>query len=276
MEGRSSCCRAGASTWIRRISCCSAPTLVTDPAAIHLAYNDPQGVTAAFNRNLLRNVNSFVPEQLRSVEVRPPCPYVVEKRRIEMWLVAREPMEIDLGRLGSRLKLAPGEGIRTEISRRFMRDEVLRLVDGAGFNPERWIESPDGRFGLALGLARVFAPGVVRARARRQSAPGVRTSRNAPSTPAGVVLSLAGFKAVYVRTTTPIPVARENIQSAPRPRRGREGIAERSAVGETGHGQLQIRRDRRWHPGSAARPGPATRSRRPALLAAPASPTNQS
>jgi uncharacterized SAM-dependent methyltransferase len=77
-----------------------------------------------------------------------------------MWLVAREPMEVDLGRLGSRLKLAQGEGIRTEISRRFMRDEVLRLVDGAGFNPERWIESPDGRFGLALGLARVSLRGL--------------------------------------------------------------------------------------------------------------------
>src|SRR6266404_3710236 len=134
--------------------------LVTDPAAIHLAYNDPQGVTAAFNRNLLRNVNSFVRSNFDPLKFDHHAPYVVEKRRIEMWLVAREPMEIDLGRLGSCLKLAPGEGIRTEISRPFMRDEVLRLVDGAGFNPERWIESPDGRFGLVLGLARVSLRGL--------------------------------------------------------------------------------------------------------------------
>lgn len=134
--------------------------LVTDPAAIHLAYNDPQGVTAAFNRNLLRNVNSFARSNFDPSKFDHHAPYVVEKRRIEMWLVAREPMEVDLGRLGSRLKLAQGEGIRTEISRRFMRDEVLRLVDGSGFNPERWIESPDGRFGLALGLARVSLRGL--------------------------------------------------------------------------------------------------------------------
>jgi len=134
--------------------------LVTDPAAIHLAYNDPQGVTAAFNRNLLRNVNSFAKSNFDPEKFDHHAPYVVEKRRIEMWLVAREPMEVDLGRLGNRLKLAAGEGIRTEISRRFMRDEVLRLVDGSGFNPERWIESPDGRFGLALGLARVSLRGL--------------------------------------------------------------------------------------------------------------------
>jgi L-histidine N-alpha-methyltransferase len=128
--------------------------LVTDPAAIHLAYNDPQGVTAEFNRNLLRNVNalarsSFVPEDFDH-----HAPYVVEKRRIEMWLVARRALEIDLGAIGGKLRLRKGEGIRTEISRRFARDDVLRLVDAAGFTPERWFESPDGRFGLALGKVR--------------------------------------------------------------------------------------------------------------------------
>jgi len=134
--------------------------LVTDPAVIHLAYNDPQGITAAFNRNLLRNVNAVAGSRFDPDAFLHHAPYVVEKRRIEMWLVAREDMEVDLGRIGTRLKLARGEGIRTEISRRFRRDEVLRLVDAAGFTPERWIESTDGRFGLALGLARAALRGV--------------------------------------------------------------------------------------------------------------------
>jgi len=77
-----------------------------------------------------------------------------------MWLVAREDMEIDLGRLGGKLRLCAGEGIRTEISRRFRRDEILRLIDAAGFTPERWIESPDARFGLALGVARASLRGL--------------------------------------------------------------------------------------------------------------------
>jgi uncharacterized SAM-dependent methyltransferase len=52
------------------------------------------------------------------------------------------------------LRLARGDGLRTEISRRFDKRGVLRLLDDSGFTPERWFESPDGRFGLALGRAR--------------------------------------------------------------------------------------------------------------------------
>jgi len=134
--------------------------LVTEPAAIHLAYNDPQGITAAFNRNLLLNVNSFAKSGFDPAKFDHYAPYLVERQRIEMWLVAREPMEIDLGKLSASLRLRKGEGIRTEISRRFRRDEVLRLIDASGFTPERWIESQDGRFGLALGIARASLRGL--------------------------------------------------------------------------------------------------------------------
>ena len=128
--------------------------LVTDPAVIHAAYNDSQGVTAAFNKNILAAVNSIARSSFDPSMFDHHAPYDVEKRRVEMWLVAREAMSVDLGRLDAALPLRKGEGIRTEISRRFTRDEVLRLIDAAGFSPERWIESPDGRFGLALGLSR--------------------------------------------------------------------------------------------------------------------------
>jgi L-histidine N-alpha-methyltransferase len=134
--------------------------LVTDPSVIHAAYNDAQGVTAEFNRNLLRAVNSFARSAFDPSAFDHYAPYDVEKRRIEMWLVARSDMQVDLGRLGSVMRLSKGEGIRTEISRRFSRDEVLRLIDAAGFTPERWMESPDGRFGLALGLLRASLRGL--------------------------------------------------------------------------------------------------------------------
>jgi L-histidine Nalpha-methyltransferase len=134
--------------------------LVTEPAAIHAAYNDAQGVTAEFNKNALAAVNAFARSAFDPAKFDHHAPYDVEKRRIEMWLVAREAMEVDLGRLGERLRLRKGEGIRTEISRRFSRDEVLRLIDAAGFTPERWMESPDGRFGLALGMSRASLRGI--------------------------------------------------------------------------------------------------------------------
>ncbi|HYR20971.1 MAG TPA: L-histidine N(alpha)-methyltransferase [Myxococcales bacterium] len=128
--------------------------LVAEPAVIHAAYNDSAGVTAEFNRNILRNVNAVTGSAFDPEAFEHYAPYVVERQRIEMWLVARRLLEVDLGRLGGRLKLEPGEGIRTEISRRFTGDQVLRLLDESGFSPERWFESPDGRFGLALARAR--------------------------------------------------------------------------------------------------------------------------
>lgn len=134
--------------------------LVTEPEAIHAAYNDAQGVTAQFNRNILAAVNAFARSSFDPLLFDHHAPYLVDKRRIEMWLVAREAMQVDLGRLGNTLELRKGEGIRTEISRRFARDEVLRLIDSAGFTPERWIESPDGRFGLALGMSRASLRGL--------------------------------------------------------------------------------------------------------------------
>ena len=111
--------------------------LVNDPAVIHRAYNDAAGVTAEFNRNILRNVNALAGSGFDPADFEHYAPYVV-----------------DLGRLGGTLRLNGGEGIRTEISRRFTRAQVSRLLDESGFAPERWFESPDGRFGLALGRAR--------------------------------------------------------------------------------------------------------------------------
>ena len=134
--------------------------LVCDPAVIHAAYNDAAGVTAEFNRNILRSVNALLHSGFDPQDFDHYAPYVVERRRIEMWLLARRALEIDLGRLGGTLKLALGEGIRTEISRRFTKDQVLRLLDEAGFSPEGWFESPEGRFGLALGRARPNLRGV--------------------------------------------------------------------------------------------------------------------
>jgi L-histidine N-alpha-methyltransferase len=128
--------------------------LVTDPAVIHAAYNDSAGITAEFNRNVLRSVNALAGSAFDPADYDHYAPYVVDRRRIEMWLVARRAVDVDLGRLGGRLELERGEGIRTEISRRFSREQIVRLADLAGFSPECWFQSPDSRFGLVLGRAR--------------------------------------------------------------------------------------------------------------------------
>ena len=105
-------------------------------------------------------VNALARSAFDAGEFHHYAPYVVERQRIEMWLVARRALDVDLGLLGGPLKLARSEGIRTEISRRFTREQVLHLLDESGFAPEHWFESPDGRFGLALGRARASLRGL--------------------------------------------------------------------------------------------------------------------
>jgi L-histidine N-alpha-methyltransferase len=130
--------------------------LVTDAAVIEAAYNDSQGVTAAFNRNILSALNRLAGSDFDPAAFEHRAPYVRAKRRIEMWLHAKRDLRVDLGRMGGALDLREGEGILTEISRRFTRRDLERLLGAAGFEPERWMESPDGRFGLALARADGF------------------------------------------------------------------------------------------------------------------------
>jgi len=127
--------------------------LPTDPAVIEAAYDDAQGVTAEFNRNILRAVNDLALSRFDPEAFEHRAPYLVHEQRIEMWLRSPRAQVIELGRIGGVLRLEAGEAIRTEISRRFTRAQVERLLALSGFTPQAWLESPDGRFGLGLGLA---------------------------------------------------------------------------------------------------------------------------
>ena len=128
-------------------------SLVTDPAVIEAAYNDAQGVTAQFNLNILSAVNRLAGSDFDPGAFEHVAPWIPETRRIEMWLRATRDMTVSLGRMGGSFELAEGEGIRTEISRRFTRQDLEHILTAAGFAPEQWMESADGRFALSLARA---------------------------------------------------------------------------------------------------------------------------
>ncbi len=128
--------------------------LVTDGEVIEAAYNDSRGVTAEFNKNVLLAVNRLAGSDFAPADFDHRAPWIAETRRIEMWLDARRDLRVNLGRLGGTLTLRKGEGIKTEISRRFDRQALETIVTQAGFHPEQWLQSADGRFGLSLARAR--------------------------------------------------------------------------------------------------------------------------
>lgn len=120
--------------------------LVKDPRLLHAAYNDAQGVTAAFNRNLLVRANAelgadFVPARFAHYAF-----YHAPLQRIEMHLVSRERQAVTL--CGQRFVLDEGESLHTENSYKFTTDGLRALAAQAGFRPGPVWTDPDRLFSV--------------------------------------------------------------------------------------------------------------------------------
>ncbi|YCK37125.1 L-histidine N(alpha)-methyltransferase [Actinomadura sp. ATCC 39365] len=124
--------------------------LVKDTGRLVAAYDDAAGVTAAFNRNVLRVVNrelaaGFEPEAFEHVAL-----YDQRNEWIEMRLRATRDMRVRVGALGLTVDFAAGEEMRTEISAKFRLEPLGEELAAAGFTVLRSWTDPDGDFGLLL------------------------------------------------------------------------------------------------------------------------------
>jgi len=118
-----------------------------------LAYDDPLGVTAAFNKNLLVRMNRELDARFDLSAFEHRAVWNPVERRVEMHLVSVRPQTVPIGRSGVEVKFEDGESIWTESSYKYEPREVVDLVCSAGFSShEQWIE-PAARFALTLFLA---------------------------------------------------------------------------------------------------------------------------
>jgi L-histidine N-alpha-methyltransferase len=127
--------------------------LVKDVGVLEPAYDDARGVTAEFNRNILRVVNrrlngGFDPEAFRHLAF-----YNQDAARIEMHLVAERAQRVPLRGLGLTVDIAAGESIWTESSYKFTPRSTTTMLGQAGLTLERWYTDPDAQVGLALATA---------------------------------------------------------------------------------------------------------------------------
>jgi L-histidine Nalpha-methyltransferase len=124
--------------------------LKKDRATLQLAYDDPTGVTAAFNRNVLARINrelgaNFDPRLFRHI-----AHYDEARGSVDSFLEAREPVVAFIGALGLQVGLAAGERIHTESSYKFTDDEIVKLGGAAGFRPESSWRDRANRFTVHL------------------------------------------------------------------------------------------------------------------------------
>jgi dimethylhistidine N-methyltransferase len=127
--------------------------LVKPERELLLAYDDPLGVTAAFNKNLLRRINTELLADFDLDAFDHRAVWNPLERRVEMHLVSRRAQEVVIPRADFLLSLEAGEIIWTESSYKYEAGEVIDLGTGAGFrSAQQWIE-PDARFVLSLFVA---------------------------------------------------------------------------------------------------------------------------
>ncbi len=128
--------------------------LVKDPARLVAAYDDAAGVTAEFNRNVLRVIDreldaDFDPDAFTHVAV-----WDAEHEWIEMRLRSVRDQHVTIGALDLAVDFAAGEELRTEISAKFRRERVAAELAAAGLELVEWWTDPAGDFALSLAVAR--------------------------------------------------------------------------------------------------------------------------
>ena len=124
--------------------------LVKDVAALEAAYDDAAGVTAQFTRNLFARMNRELGTAIDLDAVEHVAHWNERRERIDIFARFARETWIDLPSLGARFRVAAGEAVQTEISRKFRADEMMLRVSRHGFAPVETFTDDGGRFASLL------------------------------------------------------------------------------------------------------------------------------
>ena len=116
-----------------------------DEERLIAAYDDPAGVTAEFNRNVLAVIDrelgaDFDPDAFEHV-----ARWDAVGERIELLLRSLRPQRVAVRDLGLEVEFAEGEELRTEWSAKFRRDTVTAELDRGGAGARPLVDGPGGR-----------------------------------------------------------------------------------------------------------------------------------
>jgi dimethylhistidine N-methyltransferase len=120
--------------------------LAKDRATLEAAYDDAQGVTAQFNRNLLRRINRELGGDFDLDRFEHRAIYHPERGRVEMHLISRNDQVVRIAAAGLSVRFEAGESIHTENSHKYTRKTLRSLAQHSGFREEAFWVDQDGRF----------------------------------------------------------------------------------------------------------------------------------
>ncbi|WP_431961055.1 L-histidine N(alpha)-methyltransferase [Actinacidiphila sp. bgisy160] len=124
--------------------------LVKDEATLVAAYDDAQGVTAAFNKNVLSVIDRELGADFQPDDFDHMAVWDREEEWIEMRLRARADVTVKVPALDLSVDFARGEEMRTEVSAKFREEGVRAELAAAGLTLRHWWTDAEGRFALSL------------------------------------------------------------------------------------------------------------------------------
>ena len=124
--------------------------MLKSPDFIEAAYNDGQGVTAAFNKNILASLNRSFNADFNVADFEHQAVFVEEKERVEMHLQATRETSARIADLNLQVSCRQGETIQTEICKKFSRARAQRDFQKADLVATRWFTDPRGWFSLVM------------------------------------------------------------------------------------------------------------------------------
>ena len=126
--------------------------LVKDVDRLVAAYDDAQGVTAEFNRNVLAVVNRELGADFDLTAFEHVAMWDAEQEWIEMRLRSVTEQVVRIRDLELEVPFAAGEELRTEVSAKFREDGVRAELAAAGLRMERWWTDPAGDVAVSLSV----------------------------------------------------------------------------------------------------------------------------
>jgi L-histidine N-alpha-methyltransferase len=128
--------------------------LVTDPDTMVRAYQDPDGRTAEFNRNVLRVLNRALGADFPVDAFEHVVRWDPEHEWVQLLLRATRPIDVTLAAVDLTISFTAGEPLCTAVSTRFHRAGITAELAAAGFTVEQWWPDAADRFAVTLARAR--------------------------------------------------------------------------------------------------------------------------
>ena len=120
--------------------------LAKDRATLEAAYDDPGGVSAAFDRNILARINRELEGDFNPESFRHRAIYRPDRGRVEMHLVSDRDQDVNIPGAGIIARFTEGESIHTESSNKYTPERLANLAEAAGFTEEQFWSDAEERF----------------------------------------------------------------------------------------------------------------------------------